>query len=52
MNAGMYEEDLSPVGLYVEDGQTLTPANRRAGAGNFYVKPNGIFYVQGQRLES
>jgi uncharacterized protein YigE (DUF2233 family) len=48
MNAGMYEEDLSPVGLYVEDGKTLTPANRRAGAGNFYVKPNGIFYVQGQ----
>jgi uncharacterized protein YigE (DUF2233 family) len=29
MNAGMYEEDLSPVGLYVENGKTLRPANRR-----------------------
>ena len=48
MNAGMYEEDLSPVGLYVEDGKTLKPANRRAGTGNFYLKPNGILYIQGQ----
>jgi hypothetical protein len=29
MNAGMYEEDLSPVGLYVEDGKTTETANRK-----------------------
>jgi|SRR6516165_4446061 len=48
MNAGMYEEDLSPVGLYVEDGKSLKPANRRTGTGNFYLKPNGILYIEGQ----
>jgi uncharacterized protein YigE (DUF2233 family) len=49
MNAGMYEEDLSPVGLYIEDGKTLKSANRRAGSGNFYLKPNGILYIQGEQ---
>jgi len=42
MNAGMHEEDLSPVGLYVENGKTLKPANRKNGSGNFYLKPNGV----------
>jgi uncharacterized protein YigE (DUF2233 family) len=48
MNAGMYEEDLSPVGLYVEDGKILRPANRKSGSGNFYLKPNGVLYITGQ----
>jgi uncharacterized protein YigE (DUF2233 family) len=48
MNAGMYEEDLSPVGLYVEEGKTLKGVNQRSGSGNFYVKPNGILYIEGQ----
>jgi len=48
MNAGMYEEDLSPVGLYVENGKTLRPANRKSGSGNFYLKPNGVLYITGQ----
>jgi uncharacterized protein YigE (DUF2233 family) len=45
MNAGMYEADLSPVGLYVEDGRQLRGANMRNGSGNFHLKPNGVFYV-------
>ncbi|WP_375460570.1 phosphodiester glycosidase family protein [uncultured Enterovirga sp.] len=45
MNAGMYHHDLSPVGLYVEDGRQLKPANQAAGPGNFHMKPNGVFYV-------
>ncbi len=45
MNAGMYEKDLSPVGLYVEDGRQLKAANQRNGDGNFHLKPNGVFYV-------
>ena len=46
-NAGMYRSDRSPLGLYVENGQELVPANTSVGTGNFYIKPNGIFYVSG-----
>jgi uncharacterized protein YigE (DUF2233 family) len=45
MNAGMYRPDLSPVGLYVEDGVQLRSANVASGPGNFHMKPNGVFYV-------
>ena len=44
MNAGMFEEDLAPVGLYIEGGAVRHPANTRDGPGNFHMKPNGIFY--------
>lgn len=47
MNAGMYEPDLSPVGLFVSGGVALSPLNTRAGGGNFYMKPNGVFFVAG-----
>jgi uncharacterized protein YigE (DUF2233 family) len=49
MNAGMYAIDLSPVGLYVEDGRQLKAANTADGPGNFHLKPNGIFYVAGRQ---
>ncbi|HMO30730.1 phosphodiester glycosidase family protein [Enterovirga sp.] len=49
MNAGMYHEDLSPVGLYVEDGRELKHLNRARGPGNFHMKPNGVFFVAGGR---
>ncbi|WP_414472135.1 phosphodiester glycosidase family protein [Microvirga sp. M2] len=49
MNAGMYHEDRSPVGLYIENGQELKAANTRNGPGNFHLKPNGVFYVKGDR---
>ena len=45
MNAGMFQTDLSPVGLYVEGGAQRHAANTRDGAGNFHLKPNGVFYV-------
>lgn len=45
MNAGMYHEDRSPVGLYIEAGETHAPINANDGPGNFHLKPNGIFYV-------
>jgi uncharacterized protein YigE (DUF2233 family) len=44
MNAGMFDPDRAPVGLYVEDGERLVDANTRSGRGNFHLKPNGIFY--------
>jgi uncharacterized protein YigE (DUF2233 family) len=46
-NAGMYHADRTPLGLYVENGRELVRANTAEGAGNFYIKPNGILYVSG-----
>ena len=45
MNAGMYLPDLTPAGLYVENGEQLRRVNTADGPGNFHMKPNGIFYV-------
>ncbi|MBT8431065.1 MAG: phosphodiester glycosidase family protein, partial [Altererythrobacter sp.] len=33
-----------PVGYYVEEGQRLEELNRGDGTGNFYLKPNGVFF--------
>ncbi|MCJ8152143.1 phosphodiester glycosidase family protein [Chryseobacterium sp. SSA4.19] len=45
MNGGMFIQHNIPKGLYVENFKTLNPINTLAGKGNFYLKPNGIFYV-------
>lgn len=44
-NAGIYSENVTPEGLHVEEGLTLSPLNLNGGEGNFYLKPNGVFYV-------
>ncbi len=46
MNAGMYHEDRAPVGLYIEDGETLAPLQTGEGYGNFHLLPNGVFYIE------
>lgn len=46
MNAGMYEPDLRPVGLFVAAGKLQAPLNTADGTGNFYLKPNGVFFVR------
>ncbi len=46
MNAGMYHEDLDPVGYHVEHRDRLAEANTRRGPGNFHMLPNGIFFVE------
>jgi uncharacterized protein YigE (DUF2233 family) len=48
MNAGMYDPEYRPVGLYVENGRELVRANTKPGPGNFHMRPNGIFYVVGE----
>ncbi len=48
MNGGMFGTDLKPIGLYIENGLVLKKLNRRSGAGNFHLKPNGVFYVAGK----
>ncbi len=45
-NAGMFGEDLKPIGLYIEQGKTLRKVNRRDGRGNFHLKPNGVFFLK------
>jgi uncharacterized protein YigE (DUF2233 family) len=45
MNAGMYNPDFSPVGLLVEGGREISPLNAADGTGNFFLKPNGVFFV-------
>ncbi len=50
MNAGMFDEALKPIGLYVENGAQAKKLNRRDGYGNFHVKPNGVFYIKGDRV--
>lgn len=47
-NAGIYDADMRPLGLYIEGGRTLRPLNTVRGdpaAGNFSIAPNGVFYV-------
>lgn len=45
MNAGMYEADGRPLGLYVEAGETKRRLRAGDGTGNFYLKPNGMLTV-------
>jgi len=51
MSGGMYRDDFRPVGLYIENGRELAPANTTTLTGapsripNFYKKPNGVFYL-------
>jgi uncharacterized protein YigE (DUF2233 family) len=43
MNAGIFMEDLRPLGLFIEDGQTRRKlVTRKQGHGNFYMQPNGV----------
>lgn len=44
-NGGMYKKDNSPQGLYVENTITKSDIDTSNGNGNFYLKPNGVFYL-------
>jgi uncharacterized protein YigE (DUF2233 family) len=44
-NGGMFKEDRSPVGLFIQNGFILSPIDTSTGTGNFYLKPNGVFYI-------
>lgn len=48
MNGGIFEEHGIPSGLLVIDGQTLLPLNTSPGKGNFFLPPNGVFYIDSQ----
>lgn len=44
-NGGMYKKDNSPQGLYIENKIKKNEIDTASGNGNFYLKPNGIFYI-------
>lgn len=45
-NGGMYNKKGSPQGLYIEDFKELSEIDKATkGYGNFYLQPNGVFYV-------
>lgn len=50
MNGGMYQRDYSPVGLFIDKGKTLFKLNKKSGEANFYLKPNGVFYLTSDRM--
>jgi len=45
MNAGIFTREMTPAGLYIENGRLLKPINQRRGKGNFHLQPNGVFLV-------
>lgn len=51
MNGGMYGDDLKPIGYFVQKGERLKELNRGAGDGNFYMKPNGVFFGNGAKWQ-
>lgn len=51
MNAGMYHQDRSPVGYYVENGDEQMRVIPNAGPGNFGLLPNGIFCISENRAD-
>jgi uncharacterized protein YigE (DUF2233 family) len=44
-NGGMYKKDRSPQGLCIVDGIMKSAIDNNVGDGNFYLMPNGIFYL-------
>lgn len=44
-NAGMYKSDFTPQGLFIQNKKVITPIDTGNGYGNFYLKPNGVFYI-------
>jgi uncharacterized protein YigE (DUF2233 family) len=50
MNGGMYMENSMPLGLYVENGKRIRKTNRvKKAFGNFYMQPNGVFFITKKR---
>lgn len=50
-NAGIFEPGYLPTGLLVSDGETVQTLNTDPGDGNFFLLPNGVFWVDsGGRL--
>jgi uncharacterized protein YigE (DUF2233 family) len=45
LNGGIYSKAFEPLGLYIERGKIYRELNGDEGGGNFFLKPNGVFYI-------
>lgn len=44
-NGGIFKVNREPLGLYIEKGKKIFPLNLKKGAGNFFMQPNAVFYI-------
>lgn len=44
-NGGIFNPQFNPEGLYIENSTIVSPLNTLSGFGNFYLQPNGVFYI-------
>ncbi len=44
-NGGMYDKQRNPLGLFIQNERLFKPLDTADGNGNFYMKPNGVFYI-------
>ncbi len=44
-NAGMFHSGGAPVGLFQQDSIQTAPLNTQNDYGNFFLKPNGVFFI-------
>ena len=51
VNGGIYQENWQPLGYLTIDGSEKHGLNRSDGYGNFYLKPNGVFFLIDQKAE-
>ena len=49
MNGGMYHEDRRPVGYLRAANGDSANVNTNEGPGNFHMKPNGVFWIDGDK---
>lgn len=49
INGPLFHSNYKTVGLYIKDSMQHVPLNMKDGKGNFYVKPNGVFYIKDNR---
>lgn len=50
MNGGMFDSNYAPVGLFIQQFETLKGLDSSSNTGNFYMKPNGIFYITSNNM--
>ncbi len=50
MNGGMFKKDFSPQGLFIQNFKIIHAIDTMSGTGNFYLKPNGVFYITSDNI--
>lgn len=46
VNAGIFKPNRDPEGLFIKNGKEIIALNEKKSSGNFYLKPNGVFFIQ------